>query len=139
MPIHQFFRISGIKLLAGVPANTITEVSISESAAKRYFNNTSPLGEILSVKFQDGFSDLTVCGVYKDFPSNSTLFPDFIAHIKLSDEVLKRFQSQLGTYGNENNSSLNWSNNEFLTYVVLDKNADKSAVSEKNGFLQGDP
>jgi putative ABC transport system permease protein len=127
----SIFRISGVKLLSGGAANTVTEVSISESAAKKYFNKISPLGEILTVKFQDGFSDLTICGIYKDFPSNSTLFPDFIAHIKLSDEVLKRFQSQLGTYGNETNSSLNWSNNEFLTYVVLEKNADKSAVSQK--------
>ena len=74
----SIFKILGIKMIAGNPASSIREVCISESMAKKYFGKTSPLGTILKIKFVSEFTPLTVTGIYKDFPSNSTLFPRFL-------------------------------------------------------------
>lgn len=127
----SIFRILGIKFISGTYSNSASEVAISENTAIKYFGSLSPLGEVLSVKMNNDFIDLTVSGVYKNFPSTSTLCPDYVADIKLSERMYRLFQNSLGDFGNESNTNLNWTNGEFLTFVTLDKNADKVNLSLK--------
>ena len=127
----SIFRILGVRLIAGMPANTISEVAISEKTALKFFNNLSPVGEILRAKLNDKFINLTVCGVYKEFPANSTLYPDYIANIKLTEVLFGQFNSSLGQYSIGVTTFLNWDNPSFYTYIVLDKNADKEALISK--------
>jgi putative ABC transport system permease protein len=126
----SIFRILGIKLIAGSPAKSFTEVAISEKMARKYFGNTPAVGEILRVKLNNEFIDVSVSGVYKDFPANSTLFPDFLATIKLSEKLFGIFITRLGEYGS-GTIKLNWDLRTFYTYLVLDKNADKKALVSK--------
>ena len=125
------YSVLGITLIAGTPANSISEVAISEKIAIKYFDNRSPLGSILTVKLNNEFIDLSICGIYKDFPSSSTLFPLFIANIKLSEKMFKQYQRSLGDYESADKTALNWENESFLSYVVLDKNADKKSLEDK--------
>jgi putative ABC transport system permease protein len=127
----SIFRIMGIKFISGTPANSIGEVAISDKSAMDYFGNYSPVGAVLKVKFIDGYAALTVSGVYTSFPSNSTLNPSFIADIKLSNNLFRQFQRSLGDYGNEDIHSFDWKYTEFLSYLVLDKNANAEELSVK--------
>ena len=127
----EIYKILGVRLIAGTAANSLSEVAISEKTALKYFGNLSPLGEILQVKLNSDFITLTISGIYKDFPANSTLFPQFIANIKLSEELFGQFRNSLGEYGAGITTSLNWDNQQFLSYVVLDKNADKKLLASK--------
>jgi putative ABC transport system permease protein len=127
----SIFRILGIKFIAGTPAKSFTEVAISEKMARKYFGSTSVLGEILRVKLNNEFIDLSVSGIYKDFPANATLYPDFLATIKLSEKLFGIFSTRLGEYGSGISVKLNWSLRAFYTYLVLDKNADKKALVSK--------
>jgi len=130
----SIYSILGIKLIAGTSANTPSEVAISEKMAARYFGNTSPLGTILKVRLNNDFINLYVSGIYKDFPSNSTLFPEFIADLKLTEDMFAEHnKNSLGEYGSGISTSLNWNNQAFYTYVVLDKNADKQVLTSKMG------
>jgi putative ABC transport system permease protein len=125
------FRILGIKLIAGKPAIAFTEVAISEKMALKYFANDSPLGAILPVKLNDSIYNLSICGIYKDFPATSTLFPQFIASIKLSETMFSQFRKSLGDFGGGIVTAFNWDNPNFFTYLVLEKNADINALSLK--------
>ena len=125
------FKILGIRFISGNPAISIGEVAISEKTALKYFGNLSPLGAVLSVELPDGFTNLSVSGVYKNMPATSTLYPEFIADIKLSDKMFRQFQKQLGDYGIENNTSLTWINSWFISYVVLDKNTNIEGLTAK--------
>lgn len=125
----SIFRILGIKFISGGPSASRTEIAISDESAKKYFGDEAPVGKILSVKFADGLADLTVSGVYKSFPANSTLDPLFIADIRLSEKMFMQFQKSLGAYGNEEKNVLNWDRREFLSYIVLDRNADPQKLS----------
>lgn len=127
----SIFRMLGIKLLSGAPAGSLSEVAISKATAMKYFGDLSPVGLVLPVKLGDGFTPMTISGVYENFPTNSTLNPSVIADIKLTEKLLSQFQAYLGDFGNQDKSPLNWSNNEFLSYVVLEKNADPSVVEAK--------
>ena len=128
----SIYKILGIKLLAGTPANTPAEVAISEKTALKYFGNTSPLGAILLAKLNPyEVISLTVSGIYKELPPNSTLFPHFIANIKLSEELFVNFKAQLGQFGDGITTALNWNNAVIFSYVVLDRNTDKQALVSK--------
>ncbi|HKK42628.1 MAG TPA: ABC transporter permease [Bacteroidales bacterium] len=127
----SIFRILGIKVIAGNAASAVSEVAVSESTALKYFNNSSPIGSVLSVRLNNKFVDLSVCGVYKDFPSTSTLFPNFIANIKLSKMMFRQFQSSLGEYGNDKDTELGWQNGGYLSYVLLQPNTDIRALASK--------
>jgi putative ABC transport system permease protein len=128
----SMYKILGIKFIEGIPANSPSEIAISGKTAIKYFGNSSPVGKILSVKLNDDeFLQLSVSGVYQDFPANSTLFPQFIADIKLSDKIFTRYQKSLGVYGQRIVTFLNWENPNFFTYVVLDKNTDPVALAVK--------
>lgn len=127
----SLFKILGIKFIAGTPANSPAEVAISEKTALKYFGNSSPIGAVLRIKFNDDFIDLTVSGIYRDFPSNSTLYPRFISSIKLTENSSTQYKQSLGTYGAFINSTLNWDNFGFFGYLVLDKKTDKEALTLK--------
>ncbi len=124
----SIFRILGIEFTSGSAAVSLNEVAISQKTAFKYFGQCSPLGAVMPVKLNEVFTDMIVSGVYKDFPSNSTLFPDFIADIKLSEKMFSQFQRALGDFGNETRTSFDWRYGEFLSVVVLDRNADIDAL-----------
>jgi putative ABC transport system permease protein len=125
------FRIMGIDFISGTPAASMSEVAISEKSATLYFGNLSAPGEVIEVRFPEGFLKLTVSGVYREIPSNSTLHPELIADIKLSQKMLGQFQRDLGDYGTSETQPLGWRDNEFLSLLVLDGNADPEALPAK--------
>lgn len=127
----SLYRVMGIRIISGVPARSQSEVTISEKSALKYFGIASPIGSVLQVKLSDGFTPLVVTGVYENFPSNSTIDPAFVADIKLSEKMFRQFQRSLGEFGNESANTLDWKYVEFLSYVVLDKNADPSKLAAK--------
>jgi len=127
----SLFPVMGMDFITGTFPVSPLEIAVSDEAAMKYFGNLSPLGEVLSVRFPDGFSQLTVSGVFKSFPANSTLNPSFIADIKLSAKTFMDFQKRLGDFGNAENQPPGWKNNEFSSYVRLDEKADPAALAGK--------
>jgi len=125
----SIYRVLGIEFISGTPAVIQSEIAISEESAKKYFGEISPIGKVIQVKFTDGFAALSVSGVYKDFPANSTLHPSMIADIKLSEKMFIEFQRSLGDYGNEQNSELGWIHSDFYSCLVLQKNADLDKIT----------
>ncbi|HPF52640.1 MAG TPA: ABC transporter permease [Draconibacterium sp.] len=129
---ENMFERLGMKLKYGKAAATVSEVAISESMAQKYFNADHALGSPLLVKLKDNFLTLTVCGIYRDFPGNSSLHPEFVANIKLTQEVLGfSRQVMLGDYASVENDLDNWDKSDFYTYVFLNPKADPKVVGEK--------
>jgi putative ABC transport system permease protein len=128
----SIFKILGIRFIAGTPASSPTEVAISQRMAKRYFGKTIPLGSILRIKWLDVPIDLTITGVYKDLPANSTLYPEFITDMRLfADMYTLLVRNAWGEYGRDYKLLLNWDANSFYTYVLLNQNADKMGLESK--------
>ena len=127
----SLFRILGIEFISGTPANSVSEVAISDESAMTYFGNLSPLGEVIPVRFPEGFLQLTVSGVYRRFPPNSTLDPSFITDILLSEKMFMQFQRSLGDYGYDDNQALGWRDTEFMSMILLGNNSDPDALVSK--------
>ncbi|HKZ36889.1 MAG TPA: ABC transporter permease, partial [Chryseolinea sp.] len=75
-----FFKIFSADLLQGNPAEALNgpfKVVLTESTAKKYFGNESPMGKILLTGSDEEPYEVT--GVIRDYPTNSQLRFDFLA------------------------------------------------------------
>jgi len=79
-----FFDIFNSELVIGNPEYVLNDPSsmvVSESYAKKTFGNINPIGQILTLpkgQYYNQNIDFTIKGVFKDFPQNSHIHPDFI-------------------------------------------------------------
>ena len=76
---RDFFEAFSFPLIQGTPATVLSgqnQVVISERLAKKYFGNGNPVGKILNIT-KDKLL-LTVSGVAKDFPANSSFRYDIM-------------------------------------------------------------
>lgn len=112
-----FFTMFDFELQRGDPNSVLNDpfaVVIDESTASKYFGDNDPLGEVLTVDKQ---FKLTVTGVVKKAPRNSSIRPVIMVSIE--------FAKQLGEY-NEG-----WGNNSIRSYALLHENADVAEVNRK--------
>ncbi len=88
-------------------------IVIDEATAEKYFGDTNPIGKVFTVNNQ---YSLTVTGVLKDLPTNSTIRFRMLVSIE--------FTKTLGRFGD------NWGNNIF-TYVQTIPGSIKADVNKK--------
>jgi putative ABC transport system permease protein len=77
----DFFQVFNFPLISGNPSSVMSgrnQAVISERLAKKYFGNENPIGKILLMPNERNQPPLTVSGVYKNFPSNSSFQFDMI-------------------------------------------------------------
>jgi putative ABC transport system permease protein len=118
----------GIDFKQGIAAQLPTEIAISEKTSAKYFDNHDVIGKVLLVRLNEKFIPLTISGVYEDFPSNSTLSPEFIANIDLIGEILNHEQKALGQYSSKVDEFKTWGNEIFYTYLRLKASANPDVV-----------
>lgn len=91
-----------------------SHVLLSESFSDAMFGRIDPTGKMIRI----GNSDLSVVGIYKDFPGNSTFYGlDFIAPVDLL------FSSRAAMN--------NWRSSSFQIYVLLNPNSTFVTASTK--------
>jgi putative ABC transport system permease protein len=84
----SFFNIFDFEIVAGDRANALSDlrsVVLSESTAKKYFNNENPIGKTIYFRGETDIP-LIVSAVMKDFPPTSHFQFDFVANIKAAAE-----------------------------------------------------
>ena len=128
----DFFHVIKLPLVAGDPTRAFAypeSIVLSQSAARKYFGDTSPLGKTLTVKETGCWKDngcvaahpLTVTGILKDLPHNTQLVADLVLpNTSQADEILKPWKED------------NWTSTEGnYGYVELAPGADPTAVLAK--------
>jgi putative ABC transport system permease protein len=115
-----FFQMFDFKLLKGNPHTALNEplsIVFSESAVKKYFGNTDPLGQTVLLT-GDGFT-AKVTGVMQDIPENSSIKADMIVSMNtLTRKFNPGLDDQWGNYGNN-------------TYVLLKPGANAAAFTKQ--------
>lgn len=115
----DFLKIFTFPMLSGDPKTALNEIRtivISETTAKKYFNDQSPLGQTIAI---DGNEDFKVTGVIKDAPANSHLKFDFL----ISYETIK--------WWSEGEAETSWWSNEYYQYVLLHPNTKAQAFVKR--------
>jgi putative ABC transport system permease protein len=109
------FSMFTFPMIEGNPASALSEPNtavITETTAKRYFNNTHVVGQTLTLNNKTIFK---ITGVIKDVPKESHFNFDFFLSLSSRDE----------------NNSKNWLNYVVTTYVSLKPEADYKTLQAK--------
>jgi predicted permease len=93
------------------PFPALTSVVITERTATKYFGNEDPLGKTFTANNR---TKLSVTGIIKNVPANSTLTFDILASVRLFGE------EKLNSWALESGS-----------FILLHKNASPDALQEK--------
>jgi putative ABC transport system permease protein len=117
----SFLELFSYEMIAGSAATALAfpnQVTLSQSAAKRYFGSEDPMGQtMLFHRGENGISTLKVTGVFKDVPANSHLHTEFLVSFK----SLEFYESLTTDWG--------WGN--FYTYLKLAPHTEAAAVEAK--------
>lgn len=119
----QIAEVFALDLIGGDAARLFKDpntIAISETAAKTLFGNQNPIGKTLTVKdnaYTKGEEEaLTVDGVYKDFPANSTFRFQYLINI----ESLRPYAPNFTNFMEDAS---------FEEYVVLEEGATFEKVA----------
>ena len=94
----SFFKMFSFPFSQGNPNSPLEDpfsIVISEAMAKKYFSNENPIGKVLRMNNQH---ELTVTGVIKNVPDNSTLQFDFIVPLELKISIEERRSDHWGRF-----------------------------------------
>ncbi len=108
----NFLKVFTVPLIAGNAETALNEpytLMLSETTAKKYFNDADPMNQTLRL---DGSFMFRVTGVFKDFPYNSHFHPEMLASFATLRDTLIYGEERLRT---------NWSNNAFSTFLLMPK------------------
>ena len=111
------FDLFTFKMKNGAASSVLTAPNtavISASTAKRYFGTEDPIGKTIKV---DNYIDLTITGVFEDFPENT--------HSPFT--AVGSFQSI--NFGKPERQ--NWGNASFYTYLLTRPGTDIPALESK--------
>ena len=116
----SFFQVFDFKLIKGNPHTCLNEplnIVFSESAVKKYFGNSDPVGQ--TVLLTGGGFTAKITGVMKDIPENSTIKADMIVSMNtLTRKFNPGLNDQWGNYGN-------------TTYVMLRPGASPETFTKQ--------
>jgi putative ABC transport system permease protein len=118
----DFFKIFDFSLLKGDPATVLRDpfsVVFSESAAKKYFGNTNPVGQ--TVLLAQKAWPVKVTGLMKDLPENSQIKADMIVSMSTETQNLNR--------GLED--SWEWSDYHPICFILLQPGTDPQILARK--------
>ena len=118
----DFFRVFDFPLLKGNPNTCLNEpfsVVFSETAARKYFGNTDPIGQTLHLA-QKGWP-VKVTGVMKDLPGNSVISGDVV--VSMSTETMHLNQGL--------EDSWLWGDYHPICYLLLKPRTDPGALQAR--------
>lgn len=115
---EDFFSVFSIKLIDGIDSLVLKEpfkMVISQSIAKKYFGNEDPIGKTLKA---NGDLEFAISGVFEDLPVNTHMKIDVLGSFITLEKL-------------SNDPFLTWDWDGFLTYLLLEENADAKSFEAK--------
>ncbi len=116
---ENFFHIFSFPLLYGNPNNVLNDpfsIVLSEATALKFFGTTQVVGRTLQIEEGRGFENLTITGVAKNAPSNSSVQFDVIVPFKYLQKMF---------------TDANWLNQYLTTFILLQPNTNPKTVEQK--------
>ncbi|MEP6844580.1 MAG: ABC transporter permease [Panacibacter sp.] len=114
------FNVFDFPLIAGDKKTALIEpmsIVISQTAAKKYFGNTNPMGQ--EVQLTGEAINAKITGVMKDIPKNSQIEADMIVSLSSSKQI------------NDFMSDSEWTNHTNYTYILVKPHTDVKALAAK--------
>lgn len=107
------------------------DIVISDKAARKYFGDKNPLGQPLDIIVSGNKITCNITGVYKKFPSNSSIQAEFIGNIKLTDLVLASQTLNFSSGTQEPKVPNNWEKYGFQTFLLISNSKQVNTIENK--------
>ncbi|SDK02084.1 putative ABC transport system permease protein [Catalinimonas alkaloidigena] len=121
----NFLEVFSFPLVAGQASLAAPNaLALSASEATKYFGETNPIGQILTVHNQFGNTDYTVTGVFEDMPATSDLQLDMLFS-------LQTLYNPANRNGNDWAEPNNWDNGFLHTYLLLQPEANPATLEKE--------
>lgn len=120
----EVFDVFSFKMLEGNSKDALANsdgVVITESIAKKYFGDGSPIGKDLVLDLEGQEAIFQVRGLMEDMPDNSHFHADFIASMA----------PVVAFYGGQDAFMSNYGGNNFSTYLLLNEGVDYKSLEAK--------
>ncbi|MFC1564926.1 ABC transporter permease [candidate division KSB1 bacterium] len=113
----DFIQMCSFDFISGNPSTALNDpysIVITEEIAKKYFKDEDPVGKIMNMNNK---RDLTITGVIKNMPENSSIRFNLISPFQLLYEI----------------SSItdDWDRHSYSSYVLLTENSSIESFNEK--------
>jgi hypothetical protein len=115
----NFFELFSFPLIHGNAMTVLKEphsIVLSENTARKFFGTTDVVGKTLKIEEGNGIETLTITGVAKDAPTNSSIRFDALVPF-----------SYLQTMFDDKN----WLNQYLTTFILLNPGANPKIVEQK--------
>ena len=122
---REIFNVFTIPFVTGDPGTALTQpgsIVLTQSMARKFFQNQNPIGKVLQVDHQElsGTGTYFVTGIVRDFPPNSTFYFDCLtATPKGNLANMWSIWQPTGAY------------RPFFTYLLLPEGYDHRALEQK--------
>lgn len=120
----SFFKVFDFPIIKGDAANPFPDnhsIVLTESTAKKYFNQEEPVGKVITA---DNGELFTVRGIIRDFPKNSSIRGDMFFPMKLLAEKMYTNSGNGKTIDND------FSFFNYHTYLLLKTGMDMNTLPE---------
>ncbi len=114
----NIFNILTFSFINGSPSNDLNTVVISERVAKRYFGDTIPIGNSMTITFRGQKNEYVITGIFKEFTSNTHLGIDII----LPFDIIRRYEWI---------KPEEYQGSSYLTYLLLNEGVDYKQLNQK--------
>jgi len=130
------FSILDIPLLSGNKKLLLADLNslvISDRIAKKHFGAENPVGKQMEISMSGKMVIFNITGVYRHFPTNSSLQSDFIGNIKLAFHAIKSGTFLFGSAQevDEQTISTDWEHRNFQTFLQLDGLTNTQILEKK--------
>ncbi|MGD9329424.1 MAG: ABC transporter permease [Cyclobacteriaceae bacterium] len=109
------------------PFKEVNAIALSESTTVKIFGNEDPIGRILTIKHpfatSDKEVDVMVTAVYKDYPGNSHIDPDYLVNMEALRSVID--------WSNFDDLFTGWLRGFMGSYVVFKDGADTESAKHQ--------
>jgi putative ABC transport system permease protein len=106
------------------PLQDMNSIVISQKLAGQFFPDDNPVGQEIEALVNNMEQVLTVAGVFKDFPKNSTLRADCFLNGRWTLDPLNQ------AFG-VTDMDINWTHDFWNTWVLLSEDADPSEIDDQ--------
>ncbi len=119
----SYLTIFSTPLLSGDIKSALVEpnsIVLTQHISKKIFGDANPIGKSIIAYHSGQKTMMTVTGILEDIPENTHMKTNFLVSF-----------STFYKWRVTNPQELNWNNNNFFTYLLLDKNANIDGLRQK--------
>jgi putative ABC transport system permease protein len=133
---QEIFSVLDIPIVLGKAQNLLQAPSslvISDRVAHKYFGNENPLGNSLEVNVSGRKVNFNITGVFKRFPSYSSIQADWIGNIAEAFPIMTNASDIFGKLSTEDAKNIrqNWDKTGFQTFALTSGQINIKEASRK--------